>query len=53
MKKILALILAATFLFALAACTKTEEELTLGGKLKKQFVEIKGQKASNKITCFF
>ena len=39
-KKILALILAATFLFALAACTKTEEELTLGGKLKKQFVEI-------------
>lgn len=40
MKKIMASILASAFLFTLAACTKKEENLTLGGELKKQFVEI-------------
>ncbi|MBQ2941946.1 MAG: hypothetical protein IJD97_06915 [Clostridia bacterium] len=40
MKKIFALILASVMVFALAACTRPEENLTLGGTLKKQFVEI-------------
>lgn len=40
MKKILALIVAATLILTFAACTKTEENLTLGGSLKKQFIEI-------------
>ena len=40
MKKIFALIVAAAVLFSFAACTKTEENLTLGGSLKKQFIEI-------------
>ena len=40
MKKIFALIVAAAVLFSFAACTKTEENLTLGGTLKKQFIEI-------------
>ncbi len=42
MKKILALVLALGLIFSLAACTKTAEDeaLTLGGTLKKQFIEI-------------
>ena len=39
-KKILALVLALCLVFTFAACTKTEENLTLGGTLKKHFVEI-------------
>ena len=40
MKKIFAVIMAATLLLSFVACTKTEENLTLGGNLKKQFIEI-------------
>ena len=39
-RKILALVLAIGLIFTFTACTKTEENLTLGGTLKKHFVEI-------------
>ncbi len=40
MKKILALLLAFAMVLAFCGCGKTEENLTLGGSLKKQFLEI-------------